>query len=229
MKKHALLRLSALVLAVSALSAGAAPGDAPGGVDPGIVTPGPVAPRPGFYDNLSSYNTTIWRKADWTSPGNCQNTVQNITHNGGVMKLELNDTPAGGYDYSCAEYQTKAEYGYGIYSARIKAASRSGVVTGFFVYHGDHWGAPDHNEIDMEILGNAPTKVHLNYFTNGIGVNGEHEQDIDLSPVISGFDASSDYHTYTSSGGTIGFRGLSMGFLCVRPLSPSQRFQVRSA
>jgi endo-1,3-1,4-beta-glycanase ExoK len=156
-----------------------------------------VAPRPGFYDNLSSYNTTIWRKADWTSPGNCQNTVQNITHNGGVMKLELNDTPAGGYDYSCAEYQTKAEYGYGIYSARIKAASRSGVVTGFFVYHGDHWGAPDHNEIDMEILGNAPTKVHLNYFTNGIGVNGEHEQDIDLSPVISGFDASSDYHTYT--------------------------------
>ena len=184
MKKHVLLGLSALGLAVSALSAGAGP-----------TVGGPVTITNGFLDNLSSYNTILWRKADWSNglPFNCGFTEQNITHSNGVMKLELNNTPAPGKYYSCAEYQTKKEYGYGIYSARIKAArAEDGVVTGFFVHHGTCWGCPDHDEIDFEFLGKDPTQVQLNYFANGIGINGEHEKIIEL-----GFDASSDYHTYT--------------------------------
>lgn len=176
MKKRTLLGLSTLVVAVSslvtALSAGAAQSYLP------------------FLDDLSSYNTARWRKADWTNgpPWNCGYLEQNITHNGGAMKLELDDTNAGGYDYSCAEYQTKKEYGYGTYSAQIKASAESGVVTGFFVYHGPE-GTPDHDEIDFEFLGEEPTQVQLNYFVGGVG---GHEHIVDL-----GFDASTAYHTYT--------------------------------
>jgi len=149
-----------------------------------------VAASADFHDTLSSYDTSLWRKADGYSNGppfNCWFAESNVTHHNGKMFLELNDTPPGDADkaYACGEYQTVADtYGYGTYSARLKAASGDGVVTGFFVY-----SDTPHDEIDFEILGKNTWQVQLNYFVNGVG---GHEETIDL-----GFDAAADYHTYT--------------------------------
>jgi beta-glucanase (GH16 family) len=141
-----------------------------------------------FHDDLSFYNQTLWQKATWANPFpfDCTFAEDNVTHINGKLKLEITEDGAG--SYSCAEYQSLGEYGYGTYSARIKAASGPGVVTGFFVYTGD-WGQSNHHEIDFEFLGKKPWKVQLNYFVAGIG---RHETKIDL-----GFDASAGYHTYT--------------------------------
>lgn len=85
------------------------------------------------------------------------------------------------------EYRTWAMYGYGYYSVKMKAISRPGIVSSFFVYTGPSDGNPWH-EIDIEFLGKDTTKVQFNYFTNGIG---GHEYLYSL-----GFDASEELHEY---------------------------------
>jgi beta-glucanase (GH16 family) len=142
----------------------------------------------GFHDDLATYDDTLWRRSSWSNglPFFCTFAEANTRHINGKLELKITDDGAGGYD--CAEYQSKAMYGYGTYSARIKAASGPGVVTGFFVYTGE-WGEPSHQEIDFEFLGKKPWKVQLNYFVGGVG---DHEVKVDL-----GFDASAGYHTYT--------------------------------
>ena len=55
---------------------------------------------------------------------------------------------------------------YGLYQARIQAGRGCGVVTGFFVYTGSHYGTV-HDEIDIEFLGDKPTKMNVAWFVNG--------------------------------------------------------------
>lgn len=104
----------------------------------------------------------------------------------GVMNLSLETKNCAGKSYASGEYRTKTFYGYGYYEARLKAAPGAGIVTGFFTYTGPSDGNV-HDEIDVEILGKDPTKLQVNYWTNGV----EHPTTIAL-----GFDASQDYHTY---------------------------------
>ena len=86
-----------------------------------------------------------------------------------------------------AEYKTRDTYHYGTYQVRMKAAKNTGIVSSFFVYTGPSFGTP-WDEVDIEFLGKDPTKVQLNYYTNGVG---GHEKLVDL-----GYDASEEFHTY---------------------------------
>jgi len=70
---------------------------------------------------------------------------------------------------------------------RAKPVAASGVITGLFLYTGQ-MDSQQHDEIDIEFLGNDTTRVQLNYYINGIG---KHEVVIPLS-----FDASSAFHDY---------------------------------
>jgi len=81
------------------------------------------------------------------------------------------------------EYASTATTGYGLYAARLQAASGAGIITSLFTYNGT-----PHDEIDIEILGKDTTKVQFNYFVNGVG---GHEAVIDL-----GFDAATGFHDY---------------------------------
>ncbi len=135
-------------------------------------------------DELDSYIDTVWLKSNWWngSPflnGWCDSQV---THDSGVMTLALEQLACQGQTSASGEYATLDVYGYGYYAARLKATNMSGTVTGFFTYT-----AAPHDEIDFEILGKDPTKVQVNYWTNGV----EHPVTLDL-----GFDASAEYHTY---------------------------------
>jgi hypothetical protein len=92
------------------------------------------------------------------------------------LRLDANGLVGG-------EYASTGTLGYGVYSARMQAASGAGVITSLFTYNGT-----PHDEIDIEILGKDTTKVQFNYFVNGIG---GHEAVIDL-----GFDAAAGLHDY---------------------------------
>jgi beta-glucanase (GH16 family) len=139
-------------------------------------------------DDLDAYDTAKWYEADgWSSPGACEWKRDHISFSSGIMALTLDDTAYGGQDYSCAQYQTLDTYGYGQYRARLKAASGSGIITGFFVY--DEANGSDQDEIDIEFLGEDTTRMQVNYFKDGVG---GHETLINL-----GFDASAGYHSYS--------------------------------
>ncbi len=81
-------------------------------------------------------------------------------------------------------------YGWGTYSARLKASRTPGTLSALFTYTGPSDGT-QHDEIDVEIKGDDPTKVSLNYWTNGV----EHPTVIHL-----GLDASLDLHDYAKGG-----------------------------
>lgn len=76
---------------------------------------------------------------------------------------------------------------YGTYEVRMQAAANPGVVTGFFVYTGPHYGTR-HDEIDIEFLGRNTRQIHLAWFVDGALEN----RFIDL-----GFDASKEMATYS--------------------------------
>jgi endo-1,3-1,4-beta-glycanase ExoK len=151
-------------------------------------------PPGGFLDNLDSYNTSLWTKADgWTNgnPFNVGWRADHINFSGGIMTLTLDNQtcPSGcsNRPYASGEYRRNVLTGYGLYEARFKAAKASGIVSSLFTYTGASDGQP-WDEIDIEILGKDTTRMQTNYFTNGVG---GHETLINL-----GFDASLGFHTY---------------------------------
>lgn len=114
-------------------------------------------------------------------PFGCRWEEENAKVNNGALKLSV--TLSGG-SYKSADYRSPSKYSYGYYSAKLKAAKCSGVVTAFSTFTCE----PYRNEINFEIPGNAPDKVRINYYADGIG---GHEYEHKL-----GFDASKGFHEY---------------------------------
>ncbi len=149
----------------------------------------------GFLDNMDSYNTSLFTKADgWTNPNpfNVGWRADHANFANGILTITLDNAgcPSGcsGRPYAAAEYRRNVLSGYGLYEARFKAAKGSGIVGGsMFIYTGPSDGQP-WDEIDIEILGKDTTKMQVTYYTDGVG---NHETMINL-----GFDSAADFHTY---------------------------------
>ena len=145
---------------------------------------------------MSWYDTSIWEKSHgWTngSPFNVGWLADHVQFTSdapaaGVMRLRLDNVRSSGKPYSSGEYRTKLKASYGTVSARMRPPKGSGVVSSLFTYTGPSEGDP-WDEIDIEFLGKDTTKLHTNYFVNGVG---GHEVVIPLQ-----FDASLAYHEYS--------------------------------
>jgi beta-glucanase (GH16 family) len=151
-------------------------------------------PTGGWLDNLDSYNTGMWTKADgWTNgdPFNVGWRADHINFANGIMTITLNNQtcPSGcsNRPYASGEYRRNVLSGYGLYEGRFKSAKASGTVSSLFTYTGPSDNQP-WDEIDFEVLGKNTSQMQLNYFTNGVG---GHETIINL-----GFDSSAGFHTY---------------------------------
>ena len=118
----------------------------------------------------------------------CEWRKEALTPNEGNLRITLSDNGGNISDLGCGEIQTRERYGYGMYSARIRAASGSGLNTAFFTFIGPQHKQP-HDEIDFEFLGKNTRKVQLNYYVNG---KPQGEKMIEL-----GFDASEAMHEYS--------------------------------
>ncbi len=135
------------------------------------------------WTNKSVFNT--WWSAD------------NVSYEGGVMQLTIDENPDGSeatYDeYFGGEARSHEWYGYGDFEVRMKPAKKAGTASTFFTCTGDYdinlEGEPNPwDEIDIEFLGKDTTQVQFNYYVNG---QGGHEYMYDL-----GFDASEEFHNY---------------------------------
>ena len=150
--------------------------------------------HPTLNANMDRNDSSHWHKADgWTNgdPFNNGWQADNVSFNNGFMTLQLDNQgcpqACSERPYASGEYRTNSFYRYGLLEGRFKAAKGNGLVTSLFFYTGPSDGNP-WDEIDVEILGKDPTKMQINYFTNGAG---SHEAIIDL-----GFDASQAFHDY---------------------------------
>ena len=127
----------------------------------------------GFLDAFDTLDEARWYVSDgWTNGAhqNCVWSRRALAVEGGALRLTLErreTTTAKGETrpYVCAEMQTRAAHGYGLYEARIVAAEGSGLNSAFFTYT----GKPHHDEIDVEILGRDTTRFDANYYTKGEG------------------------------------------------------------
>ncbi|MEO1281239.1 MAG: family 16 glycosylhydrolase [Pseudomonadota bacterium] len=147
-----------------------------------------------FFDGFERLGRHRWNISDGWSNGDhqsCRWRKRNIAIKDGILiftlglepdVVSLTKRPEGeadtvektqhDRDYSCAEIQTKQEFGYGTYETRMTSAPVPGTVSAMFTYIGPGLN-PDkpHDEIDFEVLGKDTTKVQLNFFRHGKAEN----------------------------------------------------------
>jgi GR25 family glycosyltransferase involved in LPS biosynthesis len=95
--------------------------------------------------------------------------------------------------YSAGALTSQADYLFGRFESTFRASDVPGVITGFFL----HRNSP-HQEIDIEIAGNMPTRLLVNVFYNP-GCDGDQfDYGCRGSPssIELGFDASKGEHRY---------------------------------
>jgi beta-glucanase (GH16 family) len=105
----------------------------------------------------------------------------------------LDDAATLGEPYASGEHRSNGYFGYGCYEASFKPVLVPGVVTSFFTFAGpyDNGGNGQHNEIDVEFLGNQPGRAQLNFWTDDDSYGSRNEVLIDL-----GYDPAAAYHRY---------------------------------
>ena len=145
----------------------------------------------GFSESFKKSNEDRWYISNGWANGDhqsCEFRANAIEISDDGMRLTLSDRGGHVRPIGCPEIHTQARLGYGIYTARLRAAAGSGLNTAFFTYIGPPNGVPVWDEIDFEFLGKSPRSVSINYRVNG----EEHgPRDIQL-----GFDASQAFHDY---------------------------------
>ncbi|MEJ7928852.1 family 16 glycosylhydrolase [Ramlibacter sp. AN1015] len=155
-----------------------------------LIEPRALASTPAFEDTMLTNDTARWIAADWNNGGYFLNGwhPDQLAFEGGQLKITLAPDTRGLTGLSCVsgEYRTRDSYGWGTFTSRLKASGVPGSITSFFLYTGPAEGTR-HDEIDVEIKGDDPTRVHLNYWSDG----REHPTVVDL-----GFDASAGFHDY---------------------------------
>jgi beta-glucanase (GH16 family) len=129
-----------------------------------------------------------------TFPGNLASFAQqNVRYSSVGAQLVIEAAEGGMRTYRSGAFASVRSFTYGRFEAEIKAASGSGLVTGFFL----HRAAP-RQEIDIEFAGADPRRMLVNVYFNpgdegtaiGFGYRGSPFR-IDL-----GFDATADFHRY---------------------------------
>ncbi len=110
---------------------------------------------------------------------------------GAVFSVQKEDL--GVRDYSGASLCSRDKFLFGKFEATIQASNVPGVITGFFL----HRNSP-RQEIDIEIVGNRPTRLLVNVFYNpgGEGANFDYGYRGTPSYIELGFDASKASHRY---------------------------------
>ncbi|AFC99313.1 Beta-glucanase/Beta-glucan synthetase [Methanocella conradii HZ254] len=134
-----------------------------------------------LYDNFDRMRSDLWKVVSRANGPQGTNLLSgNVWVSGGKLTVKSDVGKHTG-----GEYQSKGTYGYGMYSARIKANLVPGSLAAFFTYASVRGG---YNEIDIQFE-NKNGKYYV-YFENA--VNGDQS----LYRYQLPFDPGAAYHTY---------------------------------
>lgn len=143
-----------------------------------------------FRDDFDALNKKRWFVSNGWANGDHQSCLwvgDRASVQDGVLRLTLTDDPAEDRDLSCAEVQSVARFGPGIYEARMKVPFAPGTNANFFSFIGASENKP-HHEIDFEFIGRRPGALQTNYWVDGKGGNEE---------IVDVPDADAQFHTYS--------------------------------
>jgi endo-1,3-1,4-beta-glycanase ExoK len=129
----------------------------------------PMQSAPSFVDNFSSFDRSRWFVSDGWNNGahqNCTWSKDLVRLSDGALSLGFEKRKLKDREFACAEIQTKQRYGYGVYEARMKTGTGSGLNAAFFTYIGPQDKKP-WDEIDFEVLTKDPSKVQVNSYIQG--------------------------------------------------------------
>lgn len=132
-----------------------------------------------------------WFVADgWvnTPDYDCAWSADALRKEDGRLELRILRRPTPERDFVCADVQSTAVFGHGVYEARLRAADADGTMSAFYIYTGPYYDDP-HDEIDLELPGARTGTVELNSWVEGSDGNGPRVVDL-------GFDASEGFHDY---------------------------------
>ncbi len=145
-------------------------------------------------DTLDSLDPTIWAVSDFAVGATWNQTAWDSDYlqlSQGEVRLTFDGADTDGKTFTGAELQSRQFYGYGSYEVEMAPSGTSGVVSSFFLYNNTFFGGSQHNEIDIEFLGDDTTQIHLNYYYGAERLGAHQTVVIDL-----GFDAADALHTY---------------------------------
>ncbi|MEM7643908.1 MAG: family 16 glycosylhydrolase, partial [Pseudomonadota bacterium] len=145
-------------------------------------------------DSFDSFDTDFWNRSDFAIAASFNQTAWEADHvelSPGLVTLRLDGEDQAGKPFTGAQIQSEDTFGYGSYEMTMRASGESGVVSSFFMFTSEFFGAERQNEIDFEFLGNDTTKVQLNYYFGSQKLGDFGQVEIDL-----GFDAAAGFHDY---------------------------------
>lgn len=146
-------------------------------------------------DNLERVNPLLWSARSDTFTGNLALfRPQNVEFDGTEgAKLHVKQEELGVRKYSAGALSSSDQYLYGRFESTFQASDAPGVITGFFL----HRNSP-HQEIDIEIAGNVPSRLLVNVFYNPGDEGAPFDYGYRGSPshIELGFDASKGMHRY---------------------------------
>ncbi|HFT5240792.1 TPA: family 16 glycosylhydrolase [Yersinia enterocolitica] len=107
--------------------------------------------------------------------------------------IHVRQEELGVRQYSAGALTSHADYLFGRFASTFQASSVPGVITGFFL----HRNSP-HQEIDIEIAGNMPSRLIVNVFYNPGDEGAQFDYGYRGAPsyIELGFDASKGLHRY---------------------------------
>ncbi|WP_147124361.1 family 16 glycosylhydrolase [Shimia ponticola] len=141
----------------------------------------------GFEDEFNQIDPQNWHIAHYDFAHPMFDTDWRSGNVGLANGLKLSLHPHHGANCFAGASVRRAEPShFGWYEATLTAARGSGVITGFFLYTGPHYGT-QHDEIDWEFFGHDTTTAQVAWFKDGVLRNKK---------IQLGFDAAEGPNTY---------------------------------
>lgn len=147
-----------------------------------------------IIDHFDRFNESQWQLREDTFQGNLALfSPSNFAINGENAIITLLPEDMGVRQYSSGAITSHVKFLFGRFEAVIKPPKVAGLVTGVFL----HRDSP-RQEIDIEFLGNNPTKILVNVFYNPGDEGARFDYGYRGTPTLIdlGFDTTSDFHTY---------------------------------
>ncbi|WP_116951664.1 family 16 glycosylhydrolase [Jiangella endophytica] len=118
-----------------------------------------------FVDDFDTLDTSRWAVSHGWNNGtvmNCTWDRAQVVATGGALNLSFAKKITGDRQYACAEVQHRDKLGYGVYEARLKGVSGSGLMSSFFTWVGAGASSPEEAIDVAKLLGKYPRKVEVN-------------------------------------------------------------------